>query len=193
VPKIEYNDRGIAKGVDLGFSPMKLLKKSISPTKSTPDAVRDFSKAASRVNVSVKNKPRKNGVYQGPSIKVGMDKEKSEERNPTAADRYADSLEKRGRQVKADTSRKEYEKKQSTTIKAEQKARGGKDKGVVGDTERAYRIKNKQYKGKYWGPDEFKGDLDKVRAWEKAGRPKSAKERAKIKSAADRRATSKGD
>lgn len=34
-----------------------------------------------------------------------------------------------------------------------------------------WRIKNKDYKGQYYGPDRFKGDLKKIRAWKKAGKP----------------------
>ena len=36
---------------------------------------------------------------------------------------------------------------------------------------RAQRAKEGRYKGKYYGPDAFKGNLSKIDAWKKAGKP----------------------
>lgn len=44
---------------------------------------------------------------------------------------------------------------------------------------RKNRIANKEYKGKYYGPDAFKGDMNKLKAWRKAGSPKDVKAFAK--------------
>jgi hypothetical protein len=40
---------------------------------------------------------------------------------------------------------------------------------------RAARIKSKDFKGKYYGPDEFKGNLSILKAWRKAGSPNASK------------------
>lgn len=43
------------------------------------------------------------------------------------------------------------------------------------ENKRRERIKNKDYKGKYYGPDEFKGNMNMLRAWRAAGSPDSKK------------------
>lgn len=40
---------------------------------------------------------------------------------------------------------------------------------------RAYRIQQGAYKGRYYGPDAFKGDMNIQQAWRKAGSPKDTK------------------
>lgn len=183
---------GVFRGFD--FGPKKEM---------TPEQKRNMH-AASKENiparpgplhglrVDTKPNPRKNGVYQAPTVATISNTnsrkkaaEKAAQRR-TSVDSVARDYERKAQAGKT----AQYEQKQYSKIKEEQKARGGKDKGVVGDTERAYRISKKQYKGKYWGPDEFKGDLNKVREWEKAGRPK---DRSAFMKAANRRTSSKGD
>jgi hypothetical protein len=44
------------------------------------------------------------------------------------------------------------------------------DKSVQADRQK--RIGMHQFKGKYWGPEEFKGDQKKIDAWKAAGKPK---------------------
>jgi hypothetical protein len=44
---------------------------------------------------------------------------------------------------------------------------------------RPKRIAEGKFKGKYYGPDEFKGDLKKLRAWREAGSPKDKSKFAK--------------
>ena len=143
------------------------------------------------LQMKVTPRARKNGVYQAGTVSFSTEnsRKKAAERaaqRRTSVDSIARDYERKAQVGK----RAQYEQAQAAKIKAEQKARGGKDKGVIGDTERAYRISKKQYKGKYWGPDEFKGDLNKVREWEKAGRPK---DRSAFMKSANRRTSSKGD
>jgi hypothetical protein len=37
--------------------------------------------------------------------------------------------------------------------------------------QRDWRAKNGDYKGKYYGPDQFKGNMAMIKAWKKAGKP----------------------
>lgn len=156
--KIKYNERGIARGVDLGFSPMDALKKGLNPTKSTPDAVRGVAEAVSKVEV--KSKPRKNGVYQGVSVGI---KKAASRKSPSKKDSPTPNADYYRAEAKAAPKRKALQKaaERRSSTESRMKSRG-------------QRIQSGDFKGKYWGPDKFKGNQQKIDAWKKAGKPRNA-------------------
>lgn len=76
----------------------------------------------------------------------------------TASDRYAESLEKNSVKYK-------------TRAKIDARDPGKQDRPNVNEM-RKRRIASGDFKGKHYGPDEFKGNLAVLKAWRRAGSPK---------------------
>ena len=85
---------------------------------------------------------------------------------------YADSLNRRARDTKAKQTSDNYASSLSKRGSDEKKRKWCIAKGIKNAAERrAYRTNNGLYKGRYYGPDAFKGDENMRQAWKKAGKP----------------------
>jgi hypothetical protein len=116
----------------------------------------------------VTTRPYKNGTFQGWKVERKKDaiRRAAERRSSNEGNDYAKRL--------SDRSSTSAKRANSKRIRAQALQRTQSTPGVERESleaRRRERIKKGDFKGKYYGPDVFKGDMNKLRAWRKAGSP----------------------
>jgi hypothetical protein len=120
------------------------------------------------LKVSAESKPRKNGVYQGVDLKVSN----SNSRKAAAAK----AAQRRTSKTPTVNSAADAKRVQTAAKSAGETKRAAERRTSTESRmkSRGQRVQSKDFKGKYWGPDQFKGNQQKIDAWKKAGKPRNA-------------------
>jgi hypothetical protein len=153
-PGMSFNDRmNSIWGIKPKDGPAKSGSKTEPPKKSTPGpSLND----------------RLNGIWGiKPKDKSAPDKPVAKS---NAGNEYARQLEAKA----APSAKKAAERRARTKGLQQVQNTPGPERERL-EVRRRERIKNKDYKGKYYGPDEFKGNMNMLRAWRAAGSPDSKK------------------
>lgn len=163
---------GVFQGFDFGPKKEMTAEQKKARTASASESFGSRPGALHGVKVTTKPNTRKNGVYQGHSVdwsNTNSRKERAakaakaaERKTPTAGERYASDLAKNSQTPSAKAKR---------NIQEAAKRRGYEK---LRNIDRNDRKRAGDFKGKYWGPDKFKGNQTKIDAWKKAGKPRNA-------------------
>jgi hypothetical protein len=163
---------GVFQGIDFGTSsrkPSTRVTNVGSPSNSYAYSDKTGGRPYSKTSVSVKAKPRKNGVYQGVSVKVSKDKGKIEEAAKNRITVTSPSAPPSATKTSSKTTSKDNKRFTKSVQEAASKRAKSKMQGEI----RKERIATGSYKGKYMGPDEFKGNEAAIKRWKAAGGKRS--------------------
>jgi hypothetical protein len=124
-----------------------------------------------------------NGGYPKPVwVKGGAKKYSSAGGPPTQERSFKNKYGKTETQTYETSGERNYSDyqndKKNKSLGLQAKTAANQDSETI-ENYRNYRKANNQYKGKYYGPDTFKGNMSLLKAWRKAGSPKDVKAFAK--------------
>lgn len=122
-----------------------------------------------------------NGGYPKPVWVKGAPKKYGSGGPPTQERSFKNKYGKTETQTYETSGKRNYEDYQNdkkNKLGLQAKTAANQDSETI-ENYRNYRKANNQYKGKYYGPDVFKGNMSVLKAWRKAGSPKDVKAFAK--------------
>lgn len=179
-----HNDRGIWQGLDFGLKEDKAKTAKRKAEKANEVKIKVGSKGYNKKGTwqgldwyTEKSDGTTKGKDTRPQYdKKGVQKAADRKVQSNTKNSYVQNLESRGKQEK-ETAR--YKKEASSYSRKAKSASMQDSKDV--ESYRKNRMARGDYKGKYYGPDAFKGDMGKLKAWRKAGSPKDVTKFARTK------------
>jgi hypothetical protein len=138
-------------------------------SKSLPSAY--HAKNAIQVKSTNKPKPKGDGMSMSDYFHYGVVGGKKRRDAERAAERSASTRTSSKPSNAADAKRYIADNKTKAMVHRAAQKRSETKMRLM---DREDRKRRGDFKGKYWGPDKFKGNQQKIDAWKKAGKPRNA-------------------